>query len=588
MGPAHHGLDDDAVDDRVRPFLLDAHGHLAEGGTHRLAAGQAQLDTAHVGLVRDVGRVDLHDHREAQLLSHEHGLGGVAGDQGLGHGNAEGGQQGLGFHLVQQVAAFRQGALDDQAGAFHVGLGALGQGAGGLHQLALVVIEGGQVGEHLHRRLRGGEVGNAGLLETAPAIRHLGLAHPAGDHRLAAALRHVDDRIRGLGGAGHGLGGQHDQDTVHVGIVQAGIDGMVIAVGGGVPDDVHGVAVGPGGGQDFVQPRHGLGPQFRQLHVQVHGAVGGHDAGAAAVGDDGQAVAGGFDVGGQGLGAGEELQDGVHPHHAGPAHQGVEHRVGAHQGAGVGLHRLGAGLVAAHLDQHHRLEAGGGAQGAHEAARVADALDVEQDALGGGVVGQVVEDLAEIQVRRGAGGNHAGEADAVGFRPVQHGGAQGAGLGHQGQVAGEGGTLAEGGVEADGGPLDAQAIGADEADVVLARHGHDGFLQGDALGAHLPEAGRQDDGMADAARAAILEHLGHGGRGRGDQGQLGGFRQFAGIAVAVLAVDHVMLGIDREHHAGEAGFAHVLEQGAGDGVLLFADAEHGDGTGIEQGVEVML
>ena len=66
-------------------------------------------------------------------------------------------------------------------------------------------------------------------------------------------------------------------------------------------------------------------------------------------------------------------------------HRRVEYIVRPDQRCGVRHRRLGAGRMASDLDQDHRLDAGGGAQRAHEAARVADAFDVQQDALGLGV-----------------------------------------------------------------------------------------------------------------------------------------------------------------------------------------------------------
>ena len=180
-----HGLDDNAVQRGIGAQALHVGQHLAEGGAHRLAARQSQAHAVDVGLVGDVRRVDLHRHREAHLLRHQHRLHGIARDQGLRDRDVEGRQQRLRFHLVQQVAAMRQGALDDQARAFDVRRGLLRQRPRRLHQLALVFVKGGEEGKHLDRRFRRGEVGNSGLLEQAPALVHLGLAHPAGQHRLA-------------------------------------------------------------------------------------------------------------------------------------------------------------------------------------------------------------------------------------------------------------------------------------------------------------------------------------------------------------------------------------------------------------------
>jgi len=244
--------------------------------------------------------------------------------------------------------------------------------------------------------------------------------------------------------------------------------------------------------------------------------------------------------------------------------------------------------VTPHLDHDDGLEAGGRAQRAHEAARVADALDVEQDALGLRVIGEVVEDFAEIQIGRRAGGNHAGKADAVGLRPVQHGGTQRTGLRHQREVAGQRRTLAEGGIEADGGPLDAQAVGADEADAVFPGHRLHALFQRHALLAHLAKAGGQNDGMVDAALAAFLHDPRHSRRRGGDQRQFRDSRQVAGRGVAAFAKNQLVLGVDGIDLALVAGFPQVPEQDSCDRVLALAGAEDRNRAGVEQGMKIVL
>ena len=56
--------------------------------------------------------------------------------------------------------------------------------------------------------------------------------------------------------------------------------------------------------------------------------------------------------------------------------------------------------MAADLDQDHRLDARGGAQRTHETARVADAFDIHQDAVGVGIGHQIIKDLAEVHIGR--------------------------------------------------------------------------------------------------------------------------------------------------------------------------------------------
>jgi len=346
--------------------------------------------------------------------------------------------------------------------------------------------------------------------------------------------------------------------------------------------------VGPVERQGGIELVQGLGRQVGDAHTQVDCTVGGHHAGAAAVGDDGQPVAGRAHPRRQGQGGGEQLLDGVHPDHAGPAQQGVEDVVATHQGTRMRGHGPGTGLVAADLHQHHRLQARHGTQRAHEAAGIADALDVHQDAAGGRVVGQVIEDLAEVQIGRCTARHHGGKTDAVRGGPVQHGRADGARLRHQGQFAGMRLTEREGGIEADGRALDAQAVGADEADAVLLRDLDQFILHLDALRTHLAEAGRQHHGMAHAPLAAGIQDAGHARRRRRDDGQLRRFRQLGNGGVALLVQQGLVLRVDRVDLALEPRLQHVAENDPGDRLLAGAGAEYGNGTGIEQRVEIVL
>ena len=270
--------------------------------------------------------------------------------------------------------------------------------------------------------------------------------------------------------------------------------------------------------------------------AQVDRVVGRHHAGPAAVGDDGQAVAAGAVGRGKRLGGGKQLADRHHAHHAGAAHRGIEHVVGADQRAGVRHRRLRAGGMAPHLDHEHRLEAGGGAQGAHEAARVADAFDVDQDALGLRVGGQVVENFAEIHVGRSAHRNHAGKTDVVGWRPVENGGAERARLRYQGELAGLDVALEESGVEADAGAHDAQAVGADHAHAVSSGVGQHGALDLGAMGAYFAEAGGQHYRGAHAVLAAGFDDVGHGCRIGADHRQFNRLADFLDRGIGALAL----------------------------------------------------
>ena len=113
--------------------------------------------------------------------------------------------------------------------------------------------------------------------------------------------------------------------------------------------------------------------------------------------------------GAEDLGGREQLIEVGDLHHAGTLGDGAEHVRRADIGAGVGLDRAGSGRMPPRLDHDHRLQARRGAQPAHEVARVADALHVEQDALGLGVQREIVEHVAEVDIGRRAQRDHRRE-----------------------------------------------------------------------------------------------------------------------------------------------------------------------------------
>ena len=237
-------------------------------------------------------------------------------------------------------------------------------------------------------------------LEGGARLGHLRLAHPAGEQWLAATVSQGDHCLRRLQGPCHGLRGEDGEHAVDRVVLQTRPHREPIALGGSVADQVDRVAVRPVGGQAGIERLNRRRRELRQRHVEVGGAVGRHHPGTATIGDDGEAVADRVKATGERLGGGEKLAHGLHPHHTGPAHRSVEHVVGADQGRGVCHRRAAASVVPPDLDQQHRLDPRRRPQRAHEAACMADALDVEQDAARLRVEGEVVEDLAEVDVGR--------------------------------------------------------------------------------------------------------------------------------------------------------------------------------------------
>jgi hypothetical protein len=224
------------------------------GAVDLRGTADVQHYASRIGLVADVGRVDLEGHRESQELGRDQCLARAA-RLAKRHGrDVEGADHRPGLAGGEQGAVLGQRALDDQAGPLRVGRPVVSQGAGGLQQELLVALESRQIAERLHGALGGREVRKPLLREQPPCLGDRRLAHPAGEHGLSpAAPGSLDDRGRRRGGAGHGLGRQQREHPVYVAVSQAGGDGLAVALRRGVPEDVHRIGVGPVSGQRLVE-----------------------------------------------------------------------------------------------------------------------------------------------------------------------------------------------------------------------------------------------------------------------------------------------------------------------------------------------
>ena len=327
--------------------------------------------------------------------------------------------------------------------------------------------------------------------------------------------------------------------------------------------------------------------QLRQRDPEVGGAVARHDAGAAAVGDDGKPVADRVEAAGERLGSSEQLADGLHPHHPGTVDGGVEHVVGADQRGSVRHRRTAAGIVTPDLDQQHRLDPCRRPQRAHETARVPDALDVEQDAACLCIQRQIVEDLAEVDIGRRAHRDHAGEADIVALRPVEDCGAERTRLRDEGDMPLPCAALVEGRVEADARPHHAEAVRPDQAYAIAPRHLKHALLQRDAGRTRLAEARSDHHRRRHALQSAVLEDPGHRLCRRGHHGEIDRLADGPHRGPGTLAMDTVVVRIDRIQRAAKAAREHVAQHNRTHRVGAVAGAHHCHRARLEQGAQIV-
>ena len=104
-----------------------------------------------------------------------------------------------------------------------------------------------------------------------------------------AAARTAGSWSGRLGRVGHGLRRQQDQDALNVRVLAADFDSKPVASRRGIAQKVDRVGVAPERRQSGVEGGQRFLPERCQLTAGEHQSIGGHDAGAAGVGDDGQA-----------------------------------------------------------------------------------------------------------------------------------------------------------------------------------------------------------------------------------------------------------------------------------------------------------
>ena len=371
-----------------------------------------------------------------------------------------------------------------------------------------------------------------------------------------------------------------EQHRCAVRVVVQDLQCLPIALDRRIANDVDRVAVRPVGRQHRVQLRQRGCAEFGQRHVDLGGRVGGHHAGAAAIGEDGERLTAVGAKARQRLRRQEQLLQAVHAQHAGTRNGGVIHRIGPGQGASVRGCRLLTLRRSAALDDDDGLVACRRARGRHELARRLDRLDVEQDRARARVGGQIVEHVAKIHVGMLAERHEMRKPDALRVGPVQHGRHQRARLRHKGQFAGLGVDVREARVQADVRRQQADAIGAQQAQQARPC----GVQHVLPLGGRHP--GAQHHGRPRAFRGQLVDQARHGGRRGANDCQLGRARQIGDAGMAGPAIERCMLRVDRVERPLETATREVAPDRGAHAGGPGGGADHRDGGRVEQGIEV--
>ena len=276
------------------------------------------------------------------------------------------------------------------------------------------------------------------------------LAKPACQHGRPVTLsQRFDNGLGALDRVRDGGRAIQHENGILARVGQQGAEGGGVARPVGIADNVDGIAMRPRLRQDGVERRQRLVGKFGQTAAGADKRVGGQHADAAAIGQNGQPVAGDAHVRRQGRGGVEKLRQVVDPEHAGASERGVIDSVNAAQRARVAGRGAGCGFRPSGLDDDHGFCPRGRAPRRHELPRVRDVLDIEQDRAGLAVDRQIIQRIAEIDVGHVAEGHDMGKADAAMGRPIQHGRRDRAGLGHERDVTGRRLQMGKAGIQAD-------------------------------------------------------------------------------------------------------------------------------------------
>ncbi len=374
----------------------------------------------------------------------------------------------------------------------------------------------------------------------------------------------------------------HDKHRVVRLVGEQDVERGAIALGPGVADDIDGVSLRPGFGQDRVELGFGRGSKLGDGAAEIDEAVHRDDADTAAIGQDRQPIAAkGLEIR-ERLGRGEQFVEIDNAQEAGAAKGGVIDRVRAGERAGVRGGGAGSGGMPAGLHHHHRLDARRRAGGGEKALRVDDRLDIEQDRAGPAVERKMVEQVVEIDVGHIAERDDAGKADVAPVGPVDHRRDHGAGLGDEGEIAGQGRRRGEARIELHLRGEHAEAIRADQPHAARPRGLKRAFGE---RARPLAQAAGENDGGLGAAPGGVGNDIGHdGGRGR-NHDQIGRDGKRADAGVTSQAIDLAVAGIDEIDAAGEARGQDILEQNVADAARPRARAGYGDRAGGEDRIE---
>ena len=357
---------------------------------------------------------------------------------------------------------------------------------------------------------------------------------------------------------------------------------MAVARGIGVPHEIDGI------GEAGRRRQHGREPPAHgrvervDRESRLPRRVGRDDAEPSPIGHDEEPAAARQGLAHQAAREIEELLDGARAQRARLLDRRVERLIGAGEGAGVRGDGAGALGGAPGLQQHDGLDRRRRAQRLEEAPPVRHALDIGGDDPRLRVSGDGLEHVRLGEVGLIAEAREEREAHAALARPVEDGDGERAGVRDERDASRLRHAGSERDVETARRPDPPEAVGAEDADGLVAEPLAELGLPLPPVLTAFPEAGGDHDGAAHALGHAVLERGENSGGGHGDHGEVD--RAVDGLerGRGRESLDRRRADVHRHDAAGEARRAQVGEHAAPDLGGIPGGADHRDAVRVEK------